>query len=221
MSSNPIANGYITVAERSAAFHADYKTPSIENKVEHFILFPDGKGFVTVRSEVWKDAADRAKGLPPDGVGNASMPIPGPTNFTKNSELENAETSALGRALAMIGYHSKETMASGDEINAKGGKADVAKEPNENVKKIASKPAEKKDAEPLSQTQRKQIFSLRDQIGLSNKELGDIRLQQTGKHSSAQMTADDGVKLIEYLKSVDAGLTEIEQATGGERVKAA
>jgi hypothetical protein len=48
------------------------------------------------------------------------MQIPGATPYTRGSEIENCETSAVGRALVMAGLPSKR-IASDDEIKAKGG----------------------------------------------------------------------------------------------------
>ena len=54
----------------------------------------------------------------PAGTGHSSMTLPGSTPFTKGSELENAETSAIGRALVAAGLPSKR-VASTDEVKAK------------------------------------------------------------------------------------------------------
>ena len=50
------------------------------------------------------------------GVGHSWLKIPGSTSFTKGSEVENAETSARGRAL--VGALASDTRASADEIAA-------------------------------------------------------------------------------------------------------
>ena len=47
-----------------------------------------------------------------------ARPIPGTSNFTRNSEVENCETSAWGRALAALGFGGK-SIASVEEINVK------------------------------------------------------------------------------------------------------
>lgn len=109
----PMDAGYVMVAERHAAFVKDHPNGMIQTDLAY-----GSDKLVVVKAMVWKKGrADY--GTPPDGTGMASMPIPGPTSFSKNSEVENAETSAVGRALAMIGYHAKHTMASGDEIAMK------------------------------------------------------------------------------------------------------
>ena len=117
---NPIEQGYITVAERHAKFVEDHPNGVINTELAYA-----HDGLVIIRASVWKERSENGY-TQPDGTGIASMPIPGPTNFTKNSEAENAETSAIGRALAAIGYHPKESMASADEINMKAAEAKAA-----------------------------------------------------------------------------------------------
>ena len=119
----PMDAGYVMVAERHAKFVEDHPNGVVVNHLDRHTYFEGGTGFVVMVSSVWKDRENYDAGKGPDGVGHASMPIPGPTSFTRNSEVENAETSALGRALAMIGYHPKATMASEDEIAMKKGDA--------------------------------------------------------------------------------------------------
>lgn len=72
----------------------------------------------------------------------------------------------------------------------------------------------------LTETQRKRIFTLGAEIGLDKKALGDVRLQQTGKHSSAQMTDEDGEKLIAHLQGLADSLKAVVEASGGELVEA-
>lgn len=70
-------------------------------------------------------------------------------------------------------------------------------------------------ANKLSETQKKRIFSLGDEAKLSKEALGELRLKITGKHSSAQMTAEDGEKLIGVLQEQIATLNKVAAATGG------
>src|SRR5699024_1769975 len=53
------------------------------------------------------------------GIGHSQMGIPGPTTFTKGSEIENAETSAIGRAIAALGFSVHRSYASANEISNK------------------------------------------------------------------------------------------------------
>ena len=66
--------------------------------------------FVEVAGKSWvvyTAAAFRYPDDPAPGMGTAWEPIPGPTPYTKDSEVQNAETSAWGRALIAIGASTK------------------------------------------------------------------------------------------------------------------
>lgn len=90
---------------------------------EWYRRFPDGRicttlvefteARVVVVAEVYRDGTDE-----PAGTGHSSMAIPGTTPYTKGSELENAETSAVGRAIVMAGIPAK-SVASEDEVKSK------------------------------------------------------------------------------------------------------
>jgi hypothetical protein len=48
-------------------------------------------------------------------------PFPGPTPYTKDSELMNAETAAWGRAIVAVGLAANKTIASRQEVEARVG----------------------------------------------------------------------------------------------------
>jgi hypothetical protein len=68
---------------------------------------------------VVKAYAYRTPDDPRPGIGHSSLTIPGATPYTRGSELENAETSAWGRALAALGFEVKKAIASADEVRSK------------------------------------------------------------------------------------------------------
>lgn len=90
--------------------------------------FPDGR-LVTDRAEYWlevdpprvvvKALAYRTPDDPHPGVGWSWLEIPGKTPYTRGSELENAETSAWGRAIAALGIGISRSIASKNEVDAK------------------------------------------------------------------------------------------------------
>lgn len=104
--------GYTEVADRIPAFYSQYPEGSIRTESVELVQV-GGKDFVKVTAAVYRHPDDQ---LP--CVGTAMDPIPGTTNFTRNSEVENAETSAWGRALAALGFGGK-SIASVEEINVK------------------------------------------------------------------------------------------------------
>lgn len=104
----------------------DYK--EVKDRVlEWYELHPDGRivadppRLVTVGERFFIASTARVyKNETEDTLfsqGSAWEPFPGKTPYTKDSEAMNAETSAIGRALAAAGIGVKKGMASRDEIN--------------------------------------------------------------------------------------------------------
>ena len=67
--------------------------------------------YIAVTITVWRDPDD-----PVPAVATAWEPWPGKTNFTRDSEMMNASTSALGRALGFMGYGLAGPLASKEEV---------------------------------------------------------------------------------------------------------
>jgi hypothetical protein len=107
---NPMDSGYIEVKDRIAEFYAKYPNGAIRTNV-----YSMDESLVVVGAEVFQDKDDTL----PIGTGFSSMEIPGSTSFTRGSEIENAETSAVGRAIAMAGFSVHKSVASADEVAAK------------------------------------------------------------------------------------------------------
>jgi hypothetical protein len=108
---------YSTVAERLAQFHKDYPEGRIVTSWENSdpIADPTKPQIWVVKAEVFLTAEDQRNYTPKasglaferDGTGGAN----------NTSALENAETSAIGRALMVAGYSmSKDNLASREEI---------------------------------------------------------------------------------------------------------
>jgi len=100
---------YVPVAERVEAFYATYPDGSLQSDIVE--LTPDR---VTVKAYAYRSADD----LRP-GIGHSSLNIPGSTPFTRGSEIENAETSAWGRAIAALGFEVKRGLSSREEVRNK------------------------------------------------------------------------------------------------------
>jgi hypothetical protein len=63
-------------------------------------------------------AAYRDRDDPHPGNGTAWELVPGKTNFTRGSEIQNAETSAWGRAIIAVGAADAKRVASDEEIES-------------------------------------------------------------------------------------------------------
>jgi hypothetical protein len=79
---------------------------------------------------VFEAAAYRAADDPNPGIGTAWEPFPGRTQFTRDSELMNAETSAWGRAILAVGAaDTRKGVASAEEVRNRHADQDVPYEP--------------------------------------------------------------------------------------------
>lgn len=99
---------YVDVAERLREFYEKHP----QGRVITTIVEMTEKR-VVVKAEAYRESAHAW----PSGVGHSQLAIPGATPYTKGAELENAETSAIGRALVAAGLASKR-IASADEVAA-------------------------------------------------------------------------------------------------------
>jgi hypothetical protein len=108
---------YIDVATRIIEFREKYPTGSLQSWKDPYVIevkMPDGsiKSYMVYSAAAYRTPDDK---LP--GVGWAYEPIPGPTNFTRDSELQNAETAAWGRAMvAALAVDTKKGIASSEEV---------------------------------------------------------------------------------------------------------
>lgn len=119
-----IDDNYIDVPARIAEFRAKYPTGSLQPvdplrpyTIERIPAI-DGDGNEFLRTfVVYAAAAYRYPGDPLPGIGTAYEPFPGRTPYTRDSELQNAETAAWGRAIvASLAADTKKGVSSADEV---------------------------------------------------------------------------------------------------------
>ena len=102
---------YIDVATRIVEFREKFPEGSLRQVGLEFVNI-GGKDFV-----IYTAAAYRSPDDPMPGIGTAWEPIPGPTNFTRDSEVQNAETAAWGRAMvASLAVDTRKGIASAEEV---------------------------------------------------------------------------------------------------------
>ena len=104
-------NDYETVDSRIKRFYTDHPNGRINTDLVS-MLGETGKTRWVVKASVWRDAGSGVE--LPDGTGYA-FENDGEGMANKTSALENGETSAIGRALANIGY-SGDKRASREEM---------------------------------------------------------------------------------------------------------
>jgi hypothetical protein len=115
---------YVDVAQRIADFRELYPSGSLQpaNPAEPYKIVQaqgfEKSGDVAQQTfVVYVAAAYRTPDDPRPGIGAAWEVFPGRTNFTRGSELQNAETSAWGRAIiAVLASDSKGGIASREEV---------------------------------------------------------------------------------------------------------
>lgn len=101
-------DGYIPVAERVEKFYERFPGGRIVTQiVEH----DPESGFILMRAEVFRTPDDAQ----PAATGHA-YEVRGESYVNKTSYIENAETSSVGRALALLGFEVKRGIASREEV---------------------------------------------------------------------------------------------------------
>ena len=100
---------YVPVNERVEQFYKAHPEGSIQSEIVELT-----ESRVTVKAYAYRSADDTRP-----GIGHSSLEIPGKTTFTRGSEIENAETSAWGRAIAALGFEVKRGVSSAEEVRNK------------------------------------------------------------------------------------------------------
>ena len=98
---------YVLVSDRVLFFNEEYPNGSIQTEI---VKYEDKH--VLIKATITPDCSK-----PERFFTGYAQEIEGSTFINKTSALENAETSAVGRALAMMGIGVIDSIASVDEIN--------------------------------------------------------------------------------------------------------
>jgi len=102
---------YIDVATRIVEFREKFPEGSLQQIDVKFIDFA-GQSWVVYTAGAYRTPDDSRP-----GIGTAWEPVPGKTNFTRDSELQNAETAAWGRAMvAALAVDTRKGIASAEEV---------------------------------------------------------------------------------------------------------
>lgn len=112
---------YVEVAQRLRDLF--YKHPEATVRGTYEIVEIAGQARVIYRAECYRTPDD-----PAPGVGTAWEEVPGKTPYTKGSELQNAETSAWGRAIVAVGASTSKRIASADEMRSARARQDAPPE---------------------------------------------------------------------------------------------
>lgn len=97
---------YVEVNKRIELFWQKHSNGRIETEIKSW-----NDGVIIMIARIWKDATE----LHPSATGHA-YEKEGSSYINKTSALENCETSAVGRALAILGFEIKKSLASKEEV---------------------------------------------------------------------------------------------------------
>ena len=141
-------DNYTTVDERIVDFYTRYPKGLISTRPAKVVEI-GGKTFVSVIAEVWPDTdSDPIRAV----TGEAWELFPGTTPYTRDSEMMNCATSAIGRALMQLGIGIKPgALASRDEVQAAIARKATDAPKQERHANVGGRPA--------SEAQRKLVFA--------------------------------------------------------------
>ena len=173
---------YIDVATRIIEFREKFPNGSLQQVDIKFIEFAN-KSWVVYTAAAYRTPDDERP-----GIGTAWEPVPGPTPYTRDSEAQNAETAAWGRAMvAALAVDTKKGIASSEEVR--------------NRQQVAERPA----ANPLSESQKK----VRELLLKSHPDTADRKsyLEAKAKRSLAglyELTEEECSAIINELNKEES-----------------
>lgn len=100
---------YIEVKDRLVLFFEKYPEGSVQGSYE--LVEVNGEPTYIYEARAYRHPQDERP-----GIGHASESVPGRTPFLKFAELENAGTSAIGRALVCLGIAAHKGVASAQDV---------------------------------------------------------------------------------------------------------
>ena len=191
-------DNYVDVATRLKMAFERWPELRIQETHREVIEMPDKSCFIRCVVTIWRSPDDT---LPV--IASACEVYPGRTPYTKMSENEVGYTSAIGRAIAMMGIGANKSIASRDEVQAA-----QSRQPSTHLAPVVplhdvEQPFESDGASPYaSPKQLGLIRVLASQQGLSNDQLKEFCTNVVGRPimSSKELTKTEVSKVIDALK---------------------
>ncbi len=129
-------SGYNTVPERIIEFRAKYPDGTLQRVGPLEVFELGGTTFIAYTAAAFRTPDDARP-----GIGTAWEPVPGLTRYTKNSELQNCETSAWGRAIIAVGAaDANKGIASREDVQNRQAESDYYSSPEYAEQQAAAVP---------------------------------------------------------------------------------
>lgn len=202
-------SGYNEVSDRIIEFREKHPDGFFRTR---FVLVPPpfNERFIAVEASIY-----RAPGEEPTGVDMAWEPVPGKTPYTKDSELMNASTSAVGRALVYaLAADAHSGIASANEVRSRQGSGDK-KQPSE--KQMEFFESLVLDFAPPAAVESILVYAKAELTGgkggTMSKAIDGLKDKETRTEIAERLTK----AAAKYKANVDAEVAEAEGAKAAER----
>lgn len=187
-----ISDDYKDVAERINEFSDKYPEGSLQS--EWGIHTIAEKTFIVCDALAYRTPDD-----PRPGQGLAWEPFPGPTPFTRDSELMNAQTSAWGRAIVALGFQTKKIASRQEVQNRHSETAQGTAEAG--VAEEALMPAAPADTNGhVSEAQRKRMWAIAKEHGIGQERVREIVTEIAHVESTADIGRDKYDAVIQAIE---------------------
>jgi hypothetical protein len=188
---NNFMDNYVDVATRLKMAFERWPDLRIQETHREIIEMPDKSCFIRCIVTIWRSPDD-----PLPVIASACEVYPGRTPYTKMSENEVGYTSAIGRAIAMMGIGANKAIASRDEVEAAQSRqqthlAEVVPFPEEGAQKVYP-----------SSKQLGMMRGLANGKGIKGDDLKEYCCNVLGRtiNSTSELTKQDISKVIDALQ---------------------
>lgn len=175
---------YVDVPHRIKLFYEKYPNGSLQ--MDPNLKFQQvGDQMIVIGQAL----AFRTPDDPRPGVGTAQEYLPGKTNFTRGSEIQNLETSCWGRAIGALGIGIEKSIATKEEVELA-----IERNKTESVTIKRANPGLKKIKDLLQQLGHTPEEILIAVSSIINRDIA----------SSTDLTDDEVEFVLEFLTSVNS-----------------
>lgn len=194
MAKEKALEGYITVAERIQKFYQVYPDGRIITSiVEH----DRDSGFILMRAEGYRRADDAE----PAATGHA-FEIRGQGYVNSSSYIENCESSAVGRMLAMLGFEVKAGIASREEMEKV---QRMSRAERDAVPQLTAREIKMIDAGQFDEIKTLALDLAEVGVWKSKDELQATMKTRYGKDNRKALTHAEAADLIAHLRTLHTG----------------